>query len=441
MPSYLSWLNNVRDAPNANRTAGRDSPPLSVLLDISPAATPPETRTGLARVAWAIAVALKARGDVAIRTSAWGSLYASGYFANRRDEFASVDPLDCPLPPLAATLLATARHGASPIIRRLAHRGLQVLNRTRNPLPGWRPGTTDIVHSTYSRIPARIRRSGVPFLLTLHDITPLRLDAGIVPADQQSMMRRLVRSIAPQDWVACVSEFTRRDFLALSGHRPDRVVAILNGIDHARFRPPEPAVAKEIVARLGLGEKPYVLTLSSLAPHKNLGMLFRVWPEIRTAVPDAAFVVAGGKTTDIERLRRTFEVPEHGGVLSTGFVSDAEFCALAANANAFLFPSLYEGFGLPVLEAMAAGAPVIAARSTSLPEVVGDAGLLVNPTDAAAWRDAIIAALRQPKPTEPNAASLRQASLFSWDRAAAEYVTLYRYIMTSDRPGNGRRTS
>jgi glycosyltransferase involved in cell wall biosynthesis len=417
-----------RDA-QTGRAAASDGEPLSVLLDISPAATAPETRTGLARVALSLAHALLVRSDVTLQTSAWGSLYASEYFHSHLGDFAELHPLRSPLPPFAKTLLEAARCGSGTLTRKLAHRGLQVLNRTRNPLRGWQAGKTDIVHSTYSRIPARVRRSGVPFLLTLHDITPLRLEPGIVPADQRGMMRRLVGSIGRQDWVACVSEFTRRDFLALSDHRPDRVVTIHNGVDHDRFRPPHPAVARETLARLGLVDKPFLLTLSSLAPHKNLGMLFRVWPEVKAAVPDASFVVAGGKTTDIDRLRQTCGVPEHGGIVSTGYVSDADFCGLATSTSGFLFPSLYEGFGLPVLEAMAAGAPVIAARTTSLPEVVEDAGMLLDPADGAAWRDALITTLRRGKPSGPNEAALRRAQLFSWDRAAAEYVTLYRRIM------------
>ncbi len=408
-----------------------DCGPLAVLLDITPSATPPETRTGLARVAWELARGLCERNDVAVRTCAWGSLQASQYFAGHSDEFSALSPLESRLPPLAGPLLDVAMRAKSPVARTIARRSLQVLNRIRNPLTGWRPEGTDVVHGTYSRIPAAVRRSGVPFVLTLHDVIPLRLEPGAVDEGQQAMARRLVRSIRRDDWVACVSDFTRQDFLALTGHRPDRAVTVVNGVDHATFRPPPPGESREILARYGLADRTYVLTLSSLAPHKNLPMLFRKWPEVRAACPQAVFVVAGGKHTNVEQLRRTFAIPDHAGIVATGHVTDTEFCALAARAAAFLFPSRYEGFGLPALEAMAAGAPVIAANATSLPEVVGDAGTLIDPADAGAWRDAIIRAVGHGPPSRPNADSLRRAASFSWQRTAAGYVQLYRRIKDS----------
>lgn len=130
--------------------------------------------------------------------------------------------------------------------------------------------------------------------------------------------------------------------------------------------------------------KPFLLPLNSLALHQNVGMLFRIWPEVKTAVPEASVVVAGLKTTDIYCLRQISEVPEHGGIVSTSHLWDRDIGGLAANTIGFLFPSLYEVFGLHVLESMATGAPVIAACTTALPEVVEVAGLLFDTADTAA---------------------------------------------------------
>lgn len=409
--------------------------PLRILLDISPAACLPEARTGLARVAASLATALGNHPDVVLRTCAWGSLQSSLYFADHEPEFRNFQPVPSSVPWLTRGLLQAQRSAASPLRRRLTHRALQVMNRCRNPLAACDLRSIDVAHSTYARLPRALRRQRVPALLTLHDITPLRLPPATFGREQRAITSRLVRSIRRDDWVACVSEFSRRDFITYTGHRADRVRVIPNGVDHSVFKPPADRNASgDLRRRLGLGTEPFALTMSSLAPHKNVAMLCRLWPEVRAAVPNAVLVIAGGKTADLARLRAEAGLSANLGIVATGYVSDADFCNLAASCHAFLFPSTYEGFGLPALEAMAAGAHVIASNTTSLPEVVGRAGALIPPDDPAAWRDAIIGRLLLPQPVEPSAAAIRQAARFSWTAAADAYVDLYRTILRETQP-------
>lgn len=405
---------------------------LNVLVDITPAATPPQTRTGLARVAIELAYALVTRDDVSLRTCAWGSLDAACYMADHMSEFESLSPVAAAISPLTRRLLGIARTRKHDLLRLAAHRALQAVNRIRNPLRGCRLSDIDVIHSTYSRLPRVARRSCRPAVVTVHDITPLRLPPDGVSSEQRAITARMIRAIRPNDWVACVSDFTRRDFLAYTGHRSDRAVTVPNGVDFEIFRPRPIADSQSTLDRLGIAGRPFVMTLSSLAGHKNLQMLLRIWPAVVAAVPDAAFVVAGGKTTNSRALRDAFGIPDTRGLVVTGRVSDGEFCDLATRCNAFLFPSLYEGFGLPALEAMAAGAPVIAADNTSLPEVVGKAGTLLDPHDADAWRDVTIQALRRGLGQEPHAESIRQAASFSWERTAAGYVALYRRMLATE---------
>jgi glycosyltransferase involved in cell wall biosynthesis len=403
--------------------------PLRLLLDVSPIGAAPESRTGLARVALALAQALAARDDVALRSCAWGSIAATADFASVRREFPELHGL---LPVQGFLERASLRlaGGATPrlpwpVIRLFG----QLANRCRNPLAGIDLGAFDVVHSTYARFPRVVRRCGLPTAITLHDLMPLRMPAEWFPAGQVGITRRIVAGARQADRVVCVSESTRDDFLDHTGYPPERAVVIHNGIDHGIFHPETDRGRVDAVLRKhGLDGAPFVLTLSSLARHKNLRMLLDAWRR-RPGGKAGSLVIAGGRTADVASLARGLGVGDDvRGVVVTGHVSDAEFRALATACQAFLFPSLYEGFGLPVLEAMACGAPVVAADRTSLPEVVGAAGTLLDPTDEAAWAERIGLALGQAPRERPHAPSLERAAGFSWERAAAAHAALYRRI-------------
>ena len=411
-------------------------PRIRVLLDVSPITPRPELRTGLARVALCLAQGLAADPGIDLSTCAWGSLRASRDFADVARQF----------PEIHATVPRTgvlehwhervrrAADAAGGSAAAVAHRLGQAINVVRNPLRGVDLAAFDVVHSTYARFPRVVRRAGRPTLLTLHDLTPLRLSEKMIDSAQRAITSRIVASIRPTDWVACVSEFTRHDFLAWCDHPPERVVAIPNGVDADAFGASAvPSDLADVRRRFGLGDAPFALTLSSLAAHKNLALLLRIWPDVRRSLgTPATLVVAGGKSADASSVRRSLGIgSEDTSIVTTGFVSDADFRGLAAATNAFLFPSLYEGFGLPVLEAMAAGAPVIVSNRTSVPEVVGAAGTLIDPADQTAWTAAVAAALAQPPRTSPHAASVARAREFSWERTVAGYRSLYERMVAA----------
>jgi glycosyltransferase involved in cell wall biosynthesis len=270
-------------------------------------------------------------------------------------------------------------------------------------------------------------------VITVHDLTPLRLPQAMVSRTQRAITRRIIESIQSGDHVACVSEATRKDFLEHTAHPAEMTSVIYNGVNHDVFRPQtDPEILRQTRVKFGLGDHSFVLTTSSLAPHKNLRLLVDAWRSIQPP-SDGTLVIAGGRTASQAMVRDMLGIPESDrSIVVTGYVTDEEFRSLASACNAFLFPSLYEGFGLPVLESMAAGAPVIAADCTSLPEVVGTAGTLLAPNDRNAWREAIASAVAAPSRSQPHEPSLERARQFSWDRAAGEYVSLYRRLVAAD---------
>lgn len=412
-------------------TAVRPCP--RVLLDISPVTARPEGRTGLARVALSLSLALAARSDVHISTCAWGSLIASDDFEAVRQEFPTIQGLSPRRSNWADVCTARLREAPrqTAISQRLWKIAGQVTNRLRNPLSGIHMTSFDLAHSTYARFPRVVRRAGMPTLLTVHDVMPLRLPPDMLPPGQVGVTRRILEGIRPADWVACVSEWTRHDFLDATGHRPDQTVVIPNGVDASLFHShTQPAEVADVRKRFGLASQPYFLTLSSLAPHKNMRFLIDAWVRSGAAKAGGMLVMAGGRTTDASAILRSlgFDTAPHG-IVVTGFVGDDDFRRLAAGCQSFLFPSLYEGFGLPVLEAMACGSPVIVSNRTAIPEVVGDAGLLLDPTTGDAWAEAIKRAMESPIRTAAHPASVRQSDGFSWSRSARQYVELYRRML------------
>ena len=224
------------------------------------------------------------------------------------------------------------------------------------------------------------------------------------------LLPRLARRAAK---VVTVSEFSRRRLIELFGVPHEKTEVIANAVSQS-FRPTDKAVVDVMRRRLGLPDS-YVLTLGSIEPRKNLHRLLQAWQVTNERFKDHVLVVAGGRSSVFREVFTS--VPPN--VMFLGYVPDDDLPALYCGASCFVYASVYEGFGLPVLEAMSCGTPVICSNNTSLPEVSGDAALSVDPQDVHAIGHAITEILQAPELQRSlRAEGIHRAAKFSWDRSS-----------------------
>ena len=241
-------------------------------------------------------------------------------------------------------------------------------------------------------------------VVVIHDLAPFH-DPDWFGRAYGAWHRALIPRIARRArLVIAPSEHVRDELIELLGVDPGRVRPIAPGVDAAFAEPPAP---EPLLRRLGL-EQPYVLALGTDSPRKNLGLLDRIAPAL--AAEGLRVAIAGSG-------RPYLPGSAPGSARRLGYVPDADLPALYAGAAAFAMPSLYEGFGLPCLEAMAAGTPVVAADRAALPEACGEAALLADPNDADAFAAALIRAAGPERERLAEAGRARAAGL-SWARSA-----------------------
>jgi glycosyltransferase involved in cell wall biosynthesis len=298
----------------------------------------------------------------------------------------------------------------------------------------------------YGRLPRRVRRDGAdlfhglgslspsprscPFVLTIHDIIYHHFPT-TVPAGYQLFMRWVLPRVAPRaDRVIVPSRATARDVVEHLGVSEDRVRLVPYG-PGSNFRPVADGDLVEAVLQRHGVRRPYVISVARAYAHKNLAGLLRAYAVLRRqGHADVQLVLVGERyRTGGELDRLTQELGLREGVVFTGFVSHDELNALYAGAAVFAFPSLAEGFGLPILEAMACGTPVVASDASAVPEAVGDAGVLADARDPEAFAAALARVLGDEAVKDDlRRRGLSRAAGFSWQRAARETVAVYREL-------------
>ena len=272
------------------------------------------------------------------------------------------------------------------------------------------------------------RQPGARNVVTIHDLTAFRFAELHTAATRQLQRRKAAFAREAADLVIVISEATRRDAVEYLGLAPERVRAIYPGVDPV-FRPVADRDAlRQALEPLGLEPGGYILHVGTIEPRKNLLRLLEAYHQLRQdppAVPRLVF--AGGQGWGVRPVfERVASLGLVESVVFLGHVPDRLLPALYTGAAVFVYPSLYEGFGLPPLEAMACGTPVVVSDTSSLPEVVGDAGVLVDPGDVAALADALASLLVDPaRRAALSAAGRRRAAAFTWERAARQTLAAY----------------
>jgi glycosyltransferase involved in cell wall biosynthesis len=276
----------------------------------------------------------------------------------------------------------------------------------------------DVLHCPAALGPPRV---GVPLVLTVNDLLALDHPQWFTRANalqQRLLIGRLARRARA---VIVPSEDTRRRLLERLGPDQARVHVVPYGVGPP-FSPGPPDRA--VLARLGVAP-PYVLTVATLQPRKNLDAALRAHAELAAAGVDVQLVVAGGRGWRDAALAARLAGTSR--VLPTGRIDDAELVALLRGAELLVHPSRHEGFGFPPLEAMACGTPVVAARAASLPELVGDAGELVDVDAPGALADTMQRVLGDARLRgQTRERGLRRAAAFTWARCAERHVAIYR---------------
>jgi glycosyltransferase involved in cell wall biosynthesis len=267
---------------------------------------------------------------------------------------------------------------------------------------------------------------GVPTVLTVHDLIFRLLPGQHKPLNRWYLNLSMPLFCRRATHIIAISEQTRRDVMSAYGVPAEKISVIYEAAD-PRFRPEAPQAITAARARYRLPER-YLLCVGTIEPRKNLTRLLTAFESLHAEGLTDALVLAGRRGWLTGEFDAALEgSPSKQAVIFPGFVADEDLPAVYAGAQALTMPSLYEGFGLPVLEAMACGTPVACSNSSSLPEIAGDAALFFDPTQA----EDIAAALRRivRDPELRNAlrdAGLRQAGRFSWERAALETLAVYR---------------
>ncbi len=270
----------------------------------------------------------------------------------------------------------------------------------------------------------------MPGIVTVHDLSFMVYPQHAVPGLEFYLKKAVPRSVQRARIVLADSHNTKTDLIRFWDTPPDKIHVLYPGLD-AKFRPVrDPDILERVRARYALPER-FILSVSRLEPRKNFVGLIRAFEKLKrtTGVPHH-LVIAGSKGWKYEPiLQAAAASPYAKAIHFPGFIAEEDLPALYTLADVFAYPTFYEGFGFPPLEAMACGTPVLASNNSSLPEVVGDAGYLLPAEDTEAWVQALTQLLHDPVTRQALIEKgYAQAARFSWEKSARQLLRIYQML-------------
>jgi len=281
----------------------------------------------------------------------------------------------------------------------------------------------DIVHlpnQNFARFALFIKN---PYIVTVHDLIRFSLGFAQETITEKILLKLDIRGIKRASHIIAVSKHTQNDLIQYLKIPDGRMSVIYNGIDHSIFKP----------HTIKLLDKPYILYVGSERPRKNLSRLFEAFAKLKGEFPELKLAKVGisgrAKKYRRETMRKLVSLGLTGDVIFVEYITELDLAYYYSSAALLAYPSLYEGFGFPLLEAMACGCPVVTSNTSSLPEVVGEAGIMVNPYDTDGLAQAMRRVLTDDKLRDDMVRKgLEQAKRFSWEKAAEQTLEVYNKV-------------
>jgi glycosyltransferase involved in cell wall biosynthesis len=292
----------------------------------------------------------------------------------------------------------------------------------------------DIYHSFFHALPPKDKTSNITRLITIHDMIPL-LQPNSFDNSISQYFPKIINSIdRDQDWVICVSESTKNDFCNIAKMPSERVFVTPLAASNNFYMQTDVDKIQSVRKKYGIPNGKYILALSTLEPRKNTAHLIKCFYQMieEEKINDVYLVLVGSQGWLYDNIFQTAESKPNlrERVIFTGYLPENELSSIYSGASFFVYPSLYEGFGLPPLEAMQCGTPVIASNTSSLPEVVGDAGILIEPKSEDQLCQAMLHLLTNSTEREKlSKKGLERSQLFSWSQCASDTINIYKKIL------------
>jgi glycosyltransferase involved in cell wall biosynthesis len=290
-------------------------------------------------------------------------------------------------------------------------------------------GKVDLYHATDFVLPPTLPNTRT--LLTVHDLSFVRVPEAASPNLKAYLDRVVPRSVKRANHILADSEATKNDLIEFYGISADSITVLLSGVDMRFHKVRDEKVLLTTRKKYNLGTTPYIFSVGTVQPRKNYGRLIQSLARLRLSGYDINLVIAGGRgwlEDPIYENIRVNKMEKH--VHFIGFADEADLPALYSAAYCFAFPSLYEGFGLPVLEAMACGTPVITSNVSSLPEVAGDASIMIDPYDVAALTHSLQQLLDNQNLYQTLIQKgFERAKLFTWEKSARQLREIYTRLL------------